>query len=253
MTQNSLSNSETESTNRVVSLDSSDAIQSRESIQQMAEVKSLGTDELDRRKIIYPGTLDRGLLDAFRNLRTTLVQKGGRQNFVVLVSSVCPKGGGTFVGLNLAAAFALDSSKTSLIIDCNVLEPQLDGMLSMPPDYGLIDFLEDPNIQIDDIIYSSGIPRLRMIPAGRRSELGPELFSSARMHSLIAGLRQRYEDRYIILDVPSLDSSAEVRVLAEVCDQALLVVPHGRVTQAQIMAATDVVGRNKLSGVVFNN
>ncbi len=229
------------------------ASSSHQSIDKMAEIKSLDQDELRRHKIIYAGTTDRPLLDAFRSLRTRLVQQSGNKNFVVLISSAARGGGGSLVSLNLAAAFALDSTKTSVIVDCNILEPRLDSMLSIPPDYGLTDYLLNPSIAMDDIIYSSGIPRLRMIPAGARSELGAELFSSSRMANLITGLRERYEDRYIILDAPSIEANAEVRILSEHCDQALMVVPYGRVTQSQILGGVEVLGADKFAGAIFND
>lgn len=238
----------------LVALDNTSHSQSSHvSIDKMAEIKSLDQDELRRNKVIYAGTTDRPLLDAFRSLRTRLVQQSNGRNFVVLISSAARGGGGSFVSLNLAAAFALDSTKTSVIVDCNILEPKLDSMLSIPPDYGLTDYLSKPDIAIDDIIYSSGIPRLRMIPAGSRSELGAELFSSSRMANLIKGLRERYEDRYIILDAPSIEANAEVRILSEHCDQALMVVPYGRVTNSQILGGVEVLGSDKFAGAIFND
>ncbi|MEM8497272.1 MAG: CpsD/CapB family tyrosine-protein kinase [Pseudomonadota bacterium] len=237
----------------LVAVDRSNPPMPDESIKKMAEIRSLDQNDLQRQKIIYAGTTDRALLDAFRSLRTRLVQQSKGKNFVVLVSSAARRGGGSFVSLNLAAAFALDSSKTSLIVDCNILDPHLDSMLSIPPDYGLTDYLLKPDISMDDIIYSSGIPRLRIIPAGARSELGAELFSSGRMANLVRGLQERYEDRFIILDAPSIDANAEIRILSEHCDQSLLVVPYGRVTQAQILGGIEVLGVDKFSGVIFND
>ncbi|MFK8020293.1 MAG: polysaccharide biosynthesis protein [Pseudomonadales bacterium] len=238
---------------RVVQIDSADQLATRKSISQMADIKGLESDELDKHKILHAGTVHRELLEVFRNLRTRLLQRQEQNNFVVLVSSACSGGGGSMVSLNLAAAFALDQSKTSVIVDCNVLNPYLDQMLSIPPDYGLTDYLQNPNVEIDDIIYASGIPRLRMVPAGARSELAAELFASEGMRTIIATLKERYPDRYIILDAPPISSGAEVRVLAQLCDQAIVVVPHGKVTQAQIMGSIDTVGRDKFVGVIFNN
>lgn len=241
------------SDNRVVQLDPSEAASTKKSISQMADIKGLDADELDKHKILHAGTTHRELLEVFRNLRTRLLQRQDGDNFVVLVSSACSGGGGSMVSLNLAAAFALDQSKTSVIVDCNVLNPYLDQMLSIPPDYGLTDYLQNPNVEIDDIIYASGIPRLRMVPAGARSELAAELFASEGMRRIIATLKERYPDRYIILDAPPITSAAEVRVLAQLCDQSIIVVPHGKVTPPQIMGGIEVVGKDKFVGVIFNN
>lgn len=236
-----------------VNVDSNNEGATKQSIARMAEIKELDVAELDQRKIIYAGTPHRELLEVFRNLRTRLLQRGDKDNFVVLVSSACPGGGGSTVSLNLAAAFALDQSKTAVIVDCNILNPHLDEMLNIPPDYGLTDYLQSGGVGVDDIIYASGIPRLRMVPAGTRSELAAELFASEGMETIIRSLKERYPDRYIVLDAPPISSGAEVRVLSQLCDQAIIVVPHGKVTPPQIMNGIDVVGKDKFAGVIFNN
>ncbi len=241
------------SENRVVRLESTGPSDAHQSIDKMADIKGLEIDELDRRKIIHPSTKHRELLEVFRNLRTRLLQRQDQDNFVVLVSSTCAGGGGSLVSLNLAAAFALDQSKTSVIVDCNVLNPYLDQMLSIPPDYGLTDCLQNPSVNLDDIIYASGIPRMRMVPAGTRSEIAAELFASQGMQDVITGLKERYPDRYIILDAPPLTSGAEVRVLARLADQSIIVVPHGKSTPGQILSGVDIVGRDKFVGVIFND
>lgn len=238
---------------RIVHLDKPNYPPPKQAISRMGDIKGMSAKEMDAKKIIHSATENRELLEIFRNLRTRLLQRHDDENFVVLVSSACSSGGGSMVSMNLAAAFALDQSKTSVIVDCNVLDPSLDNLLSIPPDYGLTDFLSNPKVAVDDIIYASGIPRLRMVPAGSRSELAAELFASQGMRQIIGALKERYPDRYIFLDAPPISSGAEVRVLSRLCDQAIIVVPHGKVTPAQIMGGVDVVGKDKFLGVIFNN
>lgn len=238
---------------KIFELDPTEHKKGRQQIRKMAEVKLLDNDELSARNIIYPGMANREVLNTFRDLRTKLAKRTPKQNFVLMVTSVAEAGGASFTALNMAAAFALDPAKTSVLIDCNLYDPSVESLLTISPDYGLTDYLEDPALDIDDIIYSSGIPRLRIVPIGSRVESGSEVFSSARIEEMIESMKSRYHDRYIVLDVPSLSTTADARILTDLCDVALLVVPYGKVTEDQVTAGIEAIGEEKLAGVVFNN
>jgi exopolysaccharide/PEP-CTERM locus tyrosine autokinase len=225
----------------------------RGSIHEMAEIRLLETKELSARKMIYPGMQQREVLNAFREIRTKLLQQSPKDNFVLLVSSICAEGGASFVSVNMAISFALAENKTALVIDCNLYDPSISDLLVADPDYGLTDYLEDPELDIDDIIYSSGIPRLRVIPVGGKRESATEFFTGERMRQFINSVKKRYPDRYIILDVAPLSASTDARILVDVCDYAVLVVPGGKTTESQILAGVDAVSRDKLAGIVFNN
>ncbi|MFT3929919.1 MAG: XRE family transcriptional regulator [Spongiibacteraceae bacterium] len=228
--------------------------QNREEIQRMAEFGRLSYAELESLKVIYPGMRQSSVMNAFRELRTKLYQLAGdRDNFVLLITSLTPNGGSTFVTTNLGAAIALDESKTALIVDCNVYDPALHQLLPIEPDFGLVDYLENIMLDTKDVIYSTGVRRLRLIPAGTRQLPGSEFFTSSRMRRLIQELRTRYRDRYILIDSPPIGSSADARILAELCDYVMLVVPHGQVTAEQIQTSIEAIDPEKLAGVIFNS
>lgn len=231
----------------------SDDVTESASIGDMTEVMLLSQDELAAKKIIYPGMQQRSVLNAFRDLRTRLLQKSKSKNFVLLVSALGAKGGSSFVAMNMAASFALDEQKTAVYIDCNYEHSFSNQLLGGTQDFGLMDYLENPDIQPQDIIYASGISRVRVIPPGKDSELSVERLSANRMNELITDLRQRYEDRFIVIDVPPVADSSIARMLSHVVDMAVLVVPFGRVTSNQVMAGVDAVGEEKFAGIVFNN
>lgn len=228
--------------------------ESREYIRRMAEIGHLSYSEMADLRIIHPGMRNPATLNAFRELRTKIYQvAAGRENLVILVTAITPGGGSSFVTTNLGAAIALDESKTAIIVDCNVYDPSLHDMLPIEPDYGLIDYLENITLDVKDIIYSTGVRRLRLIPTGGRRQPGTEFFTSSRMRRFVDELRSRYRDRHIVIDSPSVGSSADARILIDLCDYALIVVPFGGATEAQVHAAVEAVGASKVIGVVFNN
>ncbi|MDX1589800.1 MAG: polysaccharide biosynthesis protein [Oleiphilaceae bacterium] len=221
-------------------------------ISRMEEPRRLTEDDLDERRIIYPQSRNRDLVNRFRQLRTQLLETSQGRNFSLVVTGACEGAGATFVALNLAAAFAFDQSKTALIIDCNLRHPGLHSLLDIIPEAGLTDFLEDSNYDIGRIIYPTGIPRLRMVPAGSCRESAGEFFTSLRMEQFLHAVRKRYPDRFIILDTSSIQSSPDARILTELCDYHLLVVPHGRVSNDVIEDCVSGVDPEKFVGALLN-
>lgn len=223
-------------------------------IARMAETSTLATAQLERRRLIHRDESVRPLSDAFREIRTRLLSLADGQNFVTLLVAVSPRSGSSFVARNLAAAFALDEAKTSLLIDCNLRYPGQHKALGVEPSSGgLIDLLEAPELGLEQIIYQTGIPRMRLIPAGKARENGGEYFSSIPMRSALDALRGRYADRYIVLDGPAIAGSPDARILSDLADFVVVVAGYGRDTPKAISQAAANFDPGKLAGVVFNH
>lgn len=222
-------------------------------ISHMREPRLLSIDDLEAKRIIHPAHSNRRAVEHFRDLRTRLLQISKGQNFTLVVSSAVNNGGASFAAINLAAAFAFDSSKTALLVDCNLRYPSLHHAFDMIPELGVTDFLDDPVMDVGSIIYPTGIKRMRFVPAGKRREATGEYFTSYRMKQFLSSVHSRYPDRFIILDTPSINESPDAGILAELADYTLIVVPHGKVTEGKVLEACARVPREKLLGVVVNN
>jgi protein-tyrosine kinase len=219
----------------------------------MKEEEILENKQLSELKIIFSEMPDSKIANTYRDLRTKLIQKSQGKNFITMVTSCSPGIDSSSVALNLSTAFSFDESKTSLLIDCDLNNPKLDKLLDMEADKGLTDYLENENIDIDTILHKTGVRRLRMIPAGTQRETATEFFTSLRMRDLMSDLLSRYSDRYIFIDSAPISDSADTRILVELCDFVLLVVPYGKVTKNKIKEAAEAIGTDKLLGIVFND
>ncbi len=222
-------------------------------IPRMSQKAVLVQPDMAEAKMIFPEMEDVRVVDAFRQIRTHILQGAAGGNCVVLVTSVVPHGGASFVARNLAAAFAFDETKTALLVDCRLRKPSLDQLVTDGLGKGLADYLRADDMDVARIIHDGGLPRLRLIPAGRKTALATEQLGSHRMKDLIANLRMRYPDRYIVLDTASPDETADMAVLSALADMVILVVPYGRVTEAQIWTAAKAIDEDKFLGVVFND
>lgn len=228
-------------------------IESQRSIAQMKEFSSLSAGELAEQRVVTPGMETDGVSNAFREVRTKIAQAARGRNCSVLVTAVTPKAGCSFVALNLAVAFSLDETKSALLMDSNLDNPAFHKLRGLENGPGLTEYLETDDMAAEKIIYPVGIHRLRLVPAGKKQNTGREYFTTLKMRRLLAEITERYPDRYLIMDTPPILSSPDARILAEACDFAILVVPYGMATEAQIRNAAQAIGPSKLIGVVFNN
>lgn len=222
-------------------------------IARMKETLPLGKHVLAQNQIIYPEMGENEIVRAFREIRTKIIKKTQGQNCTIMVTSVTGGGGSSFVTLNLGAAFSFDTGKTALLLDCNFKNPSLHRLFGAGIFHGLKEYLENSDIDIAEIIHPVGIERLRIIPSGGRREIPSEYFTSLKMKQLLDSIKQRYRDRYIILDAPPMTESADMQILAELCDYIVLVVPYGRVTESQVDVCAKAIGEKKLIGILFNN
>lgn len=223
-------------------------------ISDMVEVESFTNDELREKRILTRDKVSKRLLNIFRGLRTTLHKKAGDHNYICVVTAVSSGSGSSYIANNLAAAIALDELKSALIVDCNIYAPSAQNLLTTDYQRGLTDYLNDEKMCIEEIIYASGIPRIRVVPVGSSRENGAELFSNHRMRQFIQEICRRYKDRFIIIEAPpASEFAAEAQILSDMADFTLLVVPFGRVTAKQVAAAAAAIAPEKLIGTIFNN
>ena len=232
------------------------ADRARADLANMEEGRLFSDRQLDVLGIIHPRSRNRDMVDAMRQLRTKLYSLKPEGNFSVLVSSVVPEGGGSFVSLNLAATIAFDKAKTSMLVEANLHTPVLHRLMKLvgrEDAHGLLDYLERPELGIEHIVSPSGIPRMRVVPIGSHHEISAEHFTSARYKQLMLDIKERYDNRFVIVDGPAMNTSADARILSEICDYTVLVIPYGGVTPGALDAVIDEIDERKLAGIVMNN
>ena len=221
---------------------------------RMGDSWFLSEVERAENRIIFPEMNDERVANAFRDLRTKVLERSGDRNCSVVICGVTEHCGASFVALNLAVAFSFDESRTALLIDCDIANPAFDNLLKDDRGgLGITDFFEREDVKIEQIIHPVGIRKLRLIPAGAERKGTVEYFTSRKIRTLLKASQQRYPDRYIIINSPPVAQSADTRILASLADLVLLVVAYGSTTEQQIIDAAKVVKPEKLLGIVFND
>ena len=101
---------------------------------------------------------------------------------VIMVASALPKTGKTFCSFNLASSIAKEKDVGAILVDADVLKPNISRSLGIDDRLGLIDYLLDESISIDDILVATDLFGIIVVPAGRQHPDATELLASRRMN-----------------------------------------------------------------------
>lgn len=185
--------------------------------------------------------------NAFGPLAKTLERSN-----IVMVTSSKPGEGKTFSAVNLALSIASEQDKTVLLVDADVLRPNVMNTLGLKNKEGLIEYLLGEKSSVSDVMKSTNIPNLKIIGAGKPHRLSNELLASEIMQKTIDEFSTRYKDRIVIIDTPPLLGINETSVLANLAGQALLVCEEGKSKLHDIKNAVAHLDPNMAIGIVVN-
>lgn len=202
------------------------------------------------RRLIYEEyrVIKRKLINnAFGGLSSTLKHPN-----LILVSSSRPGEGKTFTSVNLALSIALEQDKTVLLVDADVLRPNVSRTLQISTPLGLTDYLSSNDVDVADIIYSTNVERLKLITAGKPHHLSTELLASDKMVELVNEFASRYPDRIVIFDAPPLLGVNETCVMAAMCGQAVVVLEENKTKLNELDKALSLLPKELAVGFVIN-
>ena len=171
---------------------------------------------------------------------------------VIMVTSAVPGEGKTFMSISLAISMAMELDKTVLLVDADVMRWSTTTLLGEEGDFGLLDVVFNPQLDLGDAIVNTNIPRLKFLPAGGRPGRATELLASDHMRRVVQELAARYPDRIVLFDSPPLLAATESSVLASLMGQIVVVVEAEQTHQSSVKEALEGLDRDKPIGLVFN-
>jgi Mrp family chromosome partitioning ATPase len=219
-------------------------------ISNMSQLREFSQDESQNKGLISRNLPIPRLMNEYRTLRTRLLEKNNHHNFITMITSITPEYDSSLITANIAASIALDETKTALVINTNMQSYILDTTFEIEKKPGLIDLLSSDTLSVKEILYQTPVKRLRYIPIGH-TENSAERFSDLRLKQKLERILTRYHDRYLFLNAPSISNSADTRILLELCDKVLLVVPYGMSSEEKIRQSVLSIGSQKLAGIIL--
>ena len=199
--------------------------------------------------VTAPGSFDAELFKVMR--AQILFPQSGKRKKSIMLTSAFPGEGKTFVAANLAVSIAQGINEHVLLVDGDFRRPNLHKMLGYSNSVGLHEYLTDKKDMADLIIHTR-FDKLSFLPAGSPSHNPSELLASNEMKDFLNEVRDRYDDRLIIIDSAPVQATAEASVLSNYVDGVILVVRSQKTPREMVLKSVEALGRNRILGVIFN-
>ena len=194
------------------------------------------------------------VVEEFNKLRSTVIAltKGEKFLNTLMVTSTASEEGKSMTALNLAISLAKEQDHTVLLVDTDLRRPSIHKYLDINPEVGLVHCLRD-NLPIEKALIKTGVGNLVILPAGEAIKDPLDMLSSIRMKEIIQELKERYPERYVILDTPPAQPFADAGVLAAFLDATLFVVREGKANREDVVKTIEEFKQHNLLGVVYND
>lgn len=219
----------------------------------------LDFEKLQAQGFITPNAERTRTTEEFRLIKRALLQdfaaarrSGAKNANLIMVTSSVPGEGKTFNAINLAISIASEPDYRVLLVDADLLRPNIFETLGIEPLRGLIDAIENRDEKLSDLLVRTNIDGLTLLGAGTPHPMATELLTSERMRKFIDEIAQRYTDRVIIFDAPPVLLTSEPTALASHMSQIVFVIEAEHTSRAQVREALELIGPGPRVGLVLN-
>jgi len=172
--------------------------------------------------IVYQNPRD-PFTEALRQTQISIMLSvSGHAPSTILITSANPSEGKTTFVCNLASLFALDGAQT-VVVDCDLRKPRVHKSFQVNPQPGLTNYLTG-GATLDEILKSTPIPNLTVIPAGPISPSPANLLNSEIFKDMLIYLRSKF--RHVIIDTPPMVGFSDARILAVMVDGVVMVTKY---------------------------
>jgi protein-tyrosine kinase len=206
-----------------------------------------------RRRLVHGFDSRNASSRSFNLIRSKLVALQRERNWrMVGIVSATPNVGKSFVSANVAAAMSRDPRFQTYLIDLDLRRGTIKDIFGIETDDSVVEYLEQSNVS--DVL-SGFIPQgqeLIIIPSVAGQVHSAELLASDRATALFRAMRSSDESNFFICDLPPVFANDDAAIIMESLDGYVIVAQDGKTTQREIAATVDMLGHERLAGVVLN-
>lgn len=217
-----------------------------------ASAAAVRVEDLDitmARKVVVDQKILPGSREQYRRLAAGLHQAQAASAIkVVMVSSAVPGEGKTLTVSNLALTLSESYHRRVLIVDADLRRPSLHRIFKVPGSPGLTESLLATDEHALHPYQLS--PNLSLLPAGAPSSDPMAALTSARMRHILDDAREAFD--WVIVDTPPIGLLPDASLVAANVDATLFVIKAGETPFELVKRAVDIVGSDRLLGVVLN-
>lgn len=191
-----------------------------------------------------------------RSIRTNILFSSATRPTKVLTISSPRQGEGKTTTTIYMGTIMAQSDQRVLLVDTDMRKPRLHRSLGASSTRGLTDLLL-PEARIadllDDVIKTTDVPGLFLLPCGLPPPNPAELLLTDRFREVLAALRERF-DR-VLLDSPPLMLMNDAVVLSRLSDGVIMVAQAGKTAIDDVTRSARMVRdvNAPILGVILNN
>jgi capsular exopolysaccharide synthesis family protein len=192
--------------------------------------------------------------EQYKILREQIKKIYSEQDSRLLAIMSPVKGDGkSTVAANLASVIALDYEQQVLLIDADLRSPSIHNFFGIKSTPGLADFIiSESSSSIWNYVQKTSLHGLRVLPAGRPTQLSSELLASEKMKSLLKEIRLKFPGYQVIIDTSPVLSTSDPLVLAQQVDNIVMVVRAGATPRECLSEAIKSLGSDRVKGIILN-
>jgi capsular exopolysaccharide synthesis family protein len=191
-------------------------------------------------------------VESYRQLRTRVLKMLRDNNWNTLaITSAHENAGKTLTAVNLAISMSREVTQTVLLVDLDLCSPSVHEALGIEVEKGIVDYLQD-NVPLEEILVNPGYQRLVVLPGRAQGQYASEILSSPGMMSLLDDIKNRYESRIVIFDLPPLLRNDDALIFAPKADATLLVVEDGVTSENDLRKSMRLLEGSNLVGSILN-
>jgi len=205
-----------------------------------------------RRRLVHGFDSRNASSRSFNLIRSKLVNLWRERGWRMLgVASATPNVGKSFVSANVAAAMSRDPRFQTYLLDLDLRRGTIKDIFGIEPDTSIVEYFEGHTVEVLRGYVPEG-QDLVIIPSITAEVHSAELLASERAQSLFHAMRQSDEANYFICDLPPVFANDDAAIIMEALDGYVIVAQDGKTTQREIEATVNMLGHDRLAGVVLN-
>jgi Mrp family chromosome partitioning ATPase len=206
-----------------------------------------------RRRLVHGFDSRNASSRSFNLIRSKLVSLQRERGWRMLgVVSATPNVGKSFVSANVAAAMSRDPRFQTYLIDLDLRRGTIRDIFGIETEDGVVSYLEEPESRNVLAGFMPQGQELIIIPAVPGPVHSAELLASERAGALFRAMRGSDERNYFICDLPPVFANDDAAIIMEALDGYVIVAQDGKTTQREVAATVEMLGHDRLAGVVLN-
>ena len=206
-----------------------------------------------RRRLVHGFDSRNASSRTFNLIRSKLVAMQRERGWRMLgMVSATPNVGKSFVSANVAAAMSRDPRFQTYLIDLDLRRGTIKDIFGIDTDVTIVEYLEQTDSADALMGFAPQGQELVIIPSHAGEVHSGELLACDRATALFRAMRNSDENRFFVCDLPPVFANDDASIIMESLDGYVIVAEDGKTTQREVEAAVDMLGHERLAGVVLN-